>query len=121
MKKIESNEKENSRLIKDMITFLKFLSNQLRLKILNLLQNRKLSLEELSSRLDTKDSRLKENLDALLKLGILTTKKKNNEVHYMIGRKKIFQILTIINSYCSELTEDQKKYFENLSVLDTLL
>jgi DNA-binding transcriptional ArsR family regulator len=121
MKKIESNEKENSRLIKDMITFLKFLSNQLRLKIFNLLQNRKLSLKELSSRLDTKDSRLKENLDALLKLGILTTKKKNNEVYYMIGRKKIFQILTIINSYCSELTEDQKKYFENLSVLDTLL
>jgi ArsR family transcriptional regulator len=120
MKKIESDKHED-RLIKDMITFLKFISSQLRLKILNLLQNGKMSLKELSSALDTKDSKLKENLEALVKLEILTTKRKNKEVYYIIGRKKIFQIISIINSYCSELTKDQRKYFEELSVLDTLL
>lgn len=83
------------------------ITNPVRLKIIDLLGNRKLNVSELQKKTDLPMSNLSNHLGSLFRMGVLQKEKTGNFVYYSLTDKSL---LNIIN--------DMSKFVVNISHFD---
>ena len=81
---------------------LKAICHPLRVKILHALGNGELCVSELVERTETSQSSISQHLGILYDRGILTSRKKANQVYYRLVDRRILRLLgTMQDVFCS--------------------
>ena len=88
--------------------FFKASSNETRLKIIQLLKNRSLSVGEISQELDFEQSRVSHNLRCLEDCGFVNVEVKGNYRIYSLDKETILPILELFDAHIKKY---EKKLF----------
>jgi DNA-binding transcriptional ArsR family regulator len=112
-------------LIKYTIDFLKVLSDQTRLEILNLLKDAPKSSKDLEESLNKKQPSISQQLKILLNSNLITfetieNSNKKKIKYYKLKDKNIFKIISSIQSYVSQINNERFKDLRNMDIFDTL-
>ena len=109
-----------SELKKDIIEFLKVLSDQTRLEILDLLYHKNKTSSEIQSALKKSQSTISQHLKVLTNMNLIIFDKINNIKYYKIKNKEIFKLLIDIKSFVAEINKEKLQAMSNEDILDTL-
>jgi len=81
---------------------LKAMSHPLRLKILCVLGDQEVSVQDIVERVGTSQSNISQHLSILREKGILAARKDANKVYYRIGDPKILNLIgSLHEAFCS--------------------
>jgi len=81
---------------------LKAMSHPLRLKILCILGDREISVQEIVDQVGTSQSNISQHLGILRDKGILTTRKDANRVYYRVGDSRTLRLICMMQDvFCS--------------------
>jgi len=105
---------------KDIIEFLKVLSDQTRLEILDLLYHKNKTSSEIQSALKKSQSTISQHLKVLTNMNLIIFDKINNIKYYKIKNKEIFKLLIDIKSFVAEINKEKLQAMSNEDILDTL-
>ena len=108
---------ENKKVIVD---FLKALTDETRLEIIELLQEREMTAGEIEELLQKSQSTISQHLSKLVNNSIIKFEKKNNIKHYLIGNNRILNLINNINSIVLELSREKFIDLRDLDIKDTL-
>ena len=75
---------------------LKAISHPLRLKILCILENKEVSVQEIVDVVGTSQSNISQHLAILRDKGVLTSRKDANRVYYRIGDPRILKLISMM-------------------------
>jgi len=82
---------------------LKAMSHPIRLKILCILDDHSLSVQDIVEHVGTTQSNISQHLSILKDKGILASKKDANRVYYYIDDKRMVQLIDMMHKvFCSE-------------------
>ena len=109
-----------SELKKDIIEFLKVLSDQTRLEILDLLYHKKKTSSEIQSALKKSQSTISQHLKVLTNMNLIIFDRINNIKYYKIKNKEVFKLLIDIKSFVAEINKEKLQVMSNEDILDTL-
>ena len=109
-----------SELKKDIIEFLKVLSDQTRLEILDLLYHKNKTSSEIQSALKKSQSTISQHLKVLTNMNLIIFDRINNIKYYKIKNKEIFKLLIDIKSFVAEINKEKLQAMSNEDILDTL-
>lgn len=112
-------------LIKYTLDFLKALSDQTRLEILNLLKEAPKSSKDLEKALNKKQSSISQQLKILYNSNLITFEiiknyNKKKTKYYKLKDANIFNIISSIQSYVAKINNQRIKDLQNLDIIDTL-
>ncbi|MHB8535243.1 MAG: ArsR/SmtB family transcription factor [Sulfuricaulis sp.] len=83
---------------------LKAMAHPLRLKILCILGNTEVSVQDIVEQVGTSQSNISQHLSILRDKGILASRKDANKVYYRIGDPKILQLIgSLREAFCSSV------------------
>jgi len=105
---------------KDIIEFLKVLSDQTRLEILDLLYHKNKTSSEIQSALKKSQSTISQHLKVLTNMNLIIFDKINNIKYYKIKNKEIFKLLIDVKSFVAEINKEKLQAMSNEDILDTL-
>lgn len=89
---------------------LKAMSHPLRLKILCMLGEREISVQDIVKRIGTSQSNISQHLAILRDKGILATRKDANRVYYRLGDGRTLRLIGMMHDvFCSPLIETPNK------------
>ncbi|MEW5817806.1 MAG: metalloregulator ArsR/SmtB family transcription factor [Spirochaetota bacterium] len=94
--------KEEERLYKIHADFCQALANPKRLKIINLLRNGEMSVNEMVARMGIHKANLSQHLSLMRQKGIVATRREGVNVYYHITNPKIVQACEIIREALQE-------------------
>lgn len=81
----------------------KGLSHPIRLKVLCVLGDRELPVNDLAAACETSQSNISQHLGILRQCGILATRKEANFVHYRINDPRMIQLMNLMRDmFCSQ-------------------
>ncbi len=81
---------------------LKAMSHPLRLKILCILGDREISVQEIVDQVGTSQSNISQHLGILRDKGILATRKDANRVYYRVGDSRTLRLISMMQDvFCS--------------------
>ena len=81
----------------------KGLAHPIRLKVLCVLGDREMPVNDLAAACETSQSNISQHLSILRQSGILTTRKEANFVHYRINDHRMIQLMTLMRDiFCSQ-------------------
>ena len=81
----------------------KGLSHPIRLKVLCVLGDRELTVNDLAVACETSQSNISQHLSILRQCGILATRKEANFVHYRINDPRMIQLMNLMRDmFCSQ-------------------
>jgi ArsR family transcriptional regulator len=81
---------------------IKAIANPLRLKILCVLGNQELSVQDIVEQVGTSQSNISQHLSIMRDKGVLTTRKEANWVYYRIGDLRTLKLIGMIRDvFCS--------------------
>lgn len=81
---------------------LKAISHPLRLKILCILEDKEVSVQEIVDVVGTSQSNISQHLAILRDKGVLTSRKDANRVYYRIGDPRILKLISMMQEvFCS--------------------
>jgi len=109
-----------SELTEKIADFLKILSDQTRLDIINLLKNAEKTSEDIQNALDKKQSTISQHLKKLYDEGLILFEKKGNVKYYRIKDEYIFKLLSSIQSFVIILQKEKLKGLSEYDRYDTL-
>ena len=101
-------------------SFLKVLSDQTRLDILELLKNGEKNSREIQETLKKSQSTISQHLKKLSDEDLITYEEKENLKYYNIKYQYIFKILTFIQSFVITLQKEKVRKLSDLNIQDTL-
>jgi DNA-binding transcriptional ArsR family regulator len=101
-------------------SFLKVLSDQTRLDILELLKNGEKNSREIQETLKKSQSTISQHLKKLSDEDLITYEEKENLKYYNIKYQYIFKILTFIQSFVITLQKEKVRKLSELNIQDTL-
>ncbi|MBD3197884.1 MAG: hypothetical protein GF317_22725, partial [Candidatus Lokiarchaeota archaeon] len=84
------------RLIKNMLTFLKFISNDLRINIIEFLDGKTRSYDQIKNDLNVDEEKLKGQIEILRKADFIIQEENDNQIFYKIKDKRIIKILELL-------------------------
>jgi len=105
---------------KDIIEFLKVLSDQTRLEILDLLYHKNKTSSEIQSALKKSQSTISQHLKVLTNMNLIIFDRINNIKYYKIKNKEIFKLLIDVKSFVAEINKEKLQAMSNEDILDTL-
>ena len=100
--------------------FLKILSDQTRLEILDLLKNGERTSKQIQETLKKSQSTISQHLKKLYDEDLITIEEKDNVNYYKIKYQYIFKILTFVQSFVITLQKDRIRKLSELNIQDTL-
>ena len=106
---------------KDIIEFLKVLTDQTRLEILDLLNHEKRPSSEIQSTLNKSQSTISQHLKVLANKNLIIFERINNTKYYKIKNKEIFKLLVDIKSFVAGINKEKLQTMSNEDIIDTLL
>ena len=114
-----------SELIKHTLDFLKVLSDQTRLEILNLLKESPKSSKDLEKALNKKQPSISQQLkilnnSKLITFDVIENNNKKKTKYYKLKDRNIFHIISSIQSYVAKINNQRIKDLRNLDIIDTL-
>ena len=87
----------------------KVFSNSIRLEILNLLRDRKMSVTELIDRSKLSQANISQHLSIMKSKGIVVSERNGKNIYYKLQNSKIIKAFDIIKEVLSERLEKEKK------------
>ena len=109
-----------SELTEKIAEFLKVLSDQTRLDILELLKNGEKNSKEIQDTLNKSQSTISQHLKKLYEEDLILFEEKDNLKYYTIKYQYIFKILTFIQSFVITLQKEKIRKLSELNIQDTL-
>jgi len=109
-----------SELTEKIAEFLKILSDQTRLEILELLKNSEKSSKEIQETLKKSQSTISQHLKKLYDENLITIKEYDNVNYYNIKYQYIFKILSFVQSFVITLQKEKIRELSELNIQDTL-
>ncbi len=109
-----------SELTEKIADFLKILSDQTRLEILELLRNGEKTSKEIQERLGKSQSTISQHLKRLNDEDLIINEEKDNINYYRIKYQYIFKILKFIQSFVITLQKEKIRKLSELNIEDTL-
>ncbi len=109
-----------SELKKEIIEFLKVLTDQTRLEILDLLYQEKKTSSEIQLALNKSQSTISQHLKALTSKNLIIFERINNLKYYKIKNLEIFKLLVDIKDFVTKINQEKLKDLRDLDVIDTL-
>ena len=109
-----------SELTEKIAEFLKVLSDQTRLEILELLKNGKKNSKEIQETLNKSQSTISQHLKKLIDEDLITIEEKENLKYYNIKYQYVYKILTFIQSFVITLQKEKIRKLSELNIQDTL-
>ena len=100
--------------------FLKVLSDQTRLEILELLKNGEKNSKEIQDMLNKSQSTISQHLKKLYDEDLIEFEEKENLKYYTIKYQYVFKILTFIQSFVITLQKEKIRKLSELNIQDTL-
>lgn len=81
----------------------KGLSHPIRLKVLCVLGDREMAVNDLAAACETSQSNISQHLSILRQCGILATRKEANFVHYRINDPRMIELMNLMRDmFCSQ-------------------
>ena len=85
---------------------MKAMSHPLRLKIISVLGDREVSVQDIVERVGTSQSNISQHLAIMRDKGVLRTRKDANRVYYRVGDPRTLQLIAMMREvFCSEGAE----------------
>lgn len=109
-----------SELTKNIADFLKILSDQTRLDILELLKNGEKTSKEIQKVLKKSQSTISQHLKKLHDEDLISIEEKENLNYYKIKYQYIFKILSFVQSFIITLQKEKIRKLSELDIQDTL-
>ena len=109
-----------SELTEKIADFLKILSDQTRLEILELLKNGEKTSKEIQETLKKSQSTISQHLKKLNDEDLITFEERDNLNYYTIKYPYIFKILTFVQSFVITLQREKVRRLSELNIQDTL-
>ena len=109
-----------SELTEKIAEFLKILSDQTRLEILELLKNGGKTSREIQETLKKSQSTISQHLKKLNDEDLITIEEKENLNYYKIKYQYIFKILSFVQSFIITLQKEKIRKLSELDIQDTL-
>lgn len=81
---------------------MKAMSNPLRLKILSVLNDKEVSVQQIVKLVGTSQSNISQHLSVMRDKGVLRTRKESNKVYYRIADLQTLEVLKMMRSIWSE-------------------
>jgi ArsR family transcriptional regulator len=94
--------------------FFKTLSHPLRIRVLELLSERELSVGELLREIDVEASNLSQQLAVLRRAGLVTTRKERSTVHYSLVSSQIAELMAVARSILTSVLSEQAELLSTL-------
>ncbi len=85
------------------------LANPKRLKIINILREREVSVAELLSILKVPKANLSQHMTVLRQKGVVMARREGNTVYYRLARPKILKAFDLMRELLFEVMEDQQR------------
>ena len=113
MEIIDSNKDINSvvptgnmdQIIENAAETLKAMAHPLRLKILCILDNSEMSVQELVEKVGTSQSNVSQHLSVLKEKGVLSSRKETNRMLYKIGDPRTLMLIDMMHKvFCSHVS-----------------
>jgi len=92
----------------------KVFTSPVRLKILSLLREGEMTVNELAERLGLSQPNTSQHLGCLRDKNILQTRRDGTNVHYSIGNKKILQAMDIMHQIIIEQLKEDSELIDNI-------
>lgn len=92
----------------------KTLSNAKRLQILNLLRQGEMSVSELASELQLRESNISQHLSLMRKYGILTSRRDGSNIYYQLAQPKVIQAFDIMRQVLLEQLSERAKMINQI-------
>ena len=109
-----------SELTEKIADFLKILSDQTRLEILELLRNGEKTSKEIQETLKKSQSTISQHLKKLYDENLITIKENDNVNYYNIKYQYIFKIISFVQSFVITLQKEKIRELSELNIQDTL-
>jgi ArsR family transcriptional regulator len=109
-----------SELTEKIADFLKILSDQTRLEILELLRNNEKTSKEIQETLKKSQSTISQHLKKLHDENLITIKENDNVNYYNIKYQYVFKILSFVQSFVITLQKEKIRELSELNIQDTL-
>ena len=109
-----------SELTEKIAEFLKVLSDQTRLEILELLKNGEKTSKDIQTTLDKSQSTVSQHLKRLYDEDLILSEEKDNLKYYKIKYQYIFKILSFIQSFVITLQKEKVRRLTEYDRYDTL-
>lgn len=104
-----------------MIDFIKVLSDQTRLDILELLQkDEEKTSKDIQDALDKSQSTISQQLKILYTSNLVDYRKKENTKYYFIKNEEIFELLVNIKAFVIKINKEKLKDIADIDIIDTL-
>ncbi len=97
----------------------KALSHPTRIRVLEMLREREMSVSELSQALDLDISNVSQHLTVLRNKGILEGRKSGLTVYYQVTHQGLYEVLDLFRAWFGEYVESRRKMFEVLENSDS--
>ena len=109
-----------SELTEKIADFLKILSDQTRLEILELLKNGEKTSKEIQETLKKSQSTISQHLKKLYDEDLIVNEEKGNVNFYTIKYHYVFKILSFVQSFVITLQREKIRKLSELNIQDTL-
>ena len=106
-------EKEIYRLHAEMC---KVFSNPIRLEILNLLRNKKMSVTELIEKTKLTQANISQHLSIMKSKGIVVSERNGKNIYYKLSNHKIIKAFDIIREVLVERLEKNRKIVQEIKI-----
>ena len=94
----------------------KVFSNPIRLEILNLLRDQKMSVTELINKTKLSQANISQHLSIMKSKGIVTSERKGKNIFYKLSNPRIIKAFDIIREVLAERLEKSNKIFKEAIV-----
>ena len=94
----------------------KVFSNPIRLEILNLLRDQKMSVTELINKTKLSQANISQHLSIMKSKGIVTSERKGKNIFYKLSNPRIIKAFDIIREVLAERLEKSNKVFKEAIV-----
>lgn len=86
---------------------MKAMSHPLRLKIISVLQDREVSVQEIVEQVGTSQSNISQHLAVMREKGVLRTRKDANRVYYRLGDLRTLEVLKLMREVFCGFSDDE--------------
>ncbi len=94
----------------------KVFSNPIRLEILNLLRNKRLSVTELIKKTKLTQANISQHLSIIKSKGIVTSERNGKNIYYRLSNPKIIRAFDIMREVLIERLEKSRKIVQEIKI-----